>query len=105
MGKMTFLEKIRIPTYNDPKQVTPGEVDFDNEKCTGCGTCVEVCPADSLMIEDTKARMKPPGENQCMFCGCCAAICPAGAVSMKSPFKCTLFFKPIDHGEPKPPRL
>lgn len=105
MEKMRFLDKILIPTYNDPAQVTPGEVEFDNEKCTGCGICVEACPADSLLMEDKKARMKPPGENQCMFCGDCVAICPTAAIRMKSPFQCILFFKPIGFGEPKPPRL
>ena len=105
MDRMTFLDKIRIPTYNDPREVMPGEVAFESALCTGCGICVEACPADSLFMEEKKAHMKAAPENQCMFCGCCAAICPAGAISMKSPFTCTRFFKPLGHGEPKPPRL
>lgn len=105
MGKLTLREKILIPTYDNIEELSPGEVEFDYDKCNACGICVEACPAGTILMDDKKPRMKPPGENECIFCGDCMAICPKDAISMKTPYHCTLFFKTIDHGEVKPPRL
>jgi len=49
--------------------------------------------------------MKEPQDDQCMFCGDCQAVCPVDAVIMKRPYRWTSFYKVIEHGEPKPPRL
>ena len=106
MSRLSFKERILIPTYNDPDQLSTGEVAFDYEKCTGCTICIEACPADTLVMNnDKRPEMKPKGENECIFCGDCMAICPEGAISMKKPYTCTLFFKTVEHGEAKPPRL
>jgi len=105
MGYMTLLEMFRVPTYNDPKETILGRVDFDHARCTGCGICIQVCPAKALALVEKKAAMKDAPEDQCMFCGCCAAICPADAVIMERPYRWTSFYKTIEHGDPKPPRL
>jgi ferredoxin len=105
MSKLTLKERIFIPTYDNIEELSPGEVEFDYEKCNACGICVEACPAGTIIMVDERPQMKPPGENECIFCGDCMAICPKDAISMKTPFRCTLFFKTIDHGEVKPPRL
>lgn len=54
----------------------------NEELCTGCGTCVEVCEFDTLQLVET-----PEGETVCKVnqalckgCGCCAAACPSGAI-------------------------
>ena len=51
----------------------------DPEICTGCGTCVEVCPTDTLVQVDdlTEAR----GEH-CLGCEHCAAVCPVDALEV-----------------------
>ncbi|WP_066504957.1 aldo/keto reductase [Abyssisolibacter fermentans] len=41
--------------------------------CEGCGTCVEVCQHNGIMIKDNKAV--PILEN-CVFCGYCSKHCP-----------------------------
>jgi len=105
MGYMTLLERFRIPTYNDPNETIRGRVDFDLARCTGCGMCVKICPASALELVDKKATMKEPPDDQCMFCGDCQAVCPVDAVIMKRPYRWTSFYKVIEHGEPKPPRL
>jgi heterodisulfide reductase subunit A len=53
--------------------------------CSGCGTCVEVCEFDALELYET-----PFGETVCRVnealckgCGCCAGACPSGAVEQK----------------------
>jgi formate hydrogenlyase subunit 6/NADH:ubiquinone oxidoreductase subunit I len=105
MGKISFLEKIHIPTYNNPNEIHHGEIEFDYIKCKGCSMCQKICPANSIVMEDKKPRMTSPGSNFCIACGCCIAICPDGAVNLKSLYNYTGHFKTIDRGEPQPPRL
>ncbi len=105
MGKFSLFDRFRIPTVNDPEQMVFAVVEIDQEKCTGCGLCVGACPARTLDLIDRKARTRRPPENECAFCGDCAAICAAGAITMKSPFCFSGFYKTIDQGEPSPPRL
>lgn len=54
-------------------------VNIDPSLCTGCGACVKACPAETLQLDDGKARATGP---HCMACAHCAAICPADAVSV-----------------------
>ncbi len=53
-------------------------VTIDEEKCTACGSCVDVCPVDALKI-DGKAKVD---ENECIDCGTCVDECPEGAISL-----------------------
>ncbi len=105
MERFSFLDKILIPTYNDPDQIEAGSVEFDYEKCSGCSICVEACPADSILFENKKPFLKPSGANECIACGDCVAICPEGAIRVSRGYRYTKYFKTIDQGEPKPPRL
>jgi len=50
----------------------------DVKKCTGCGTCVEICPVQAIRIEKEKAVI----EDDCVECGACMYECPNGALSI-----------------------
>ncbi len=104
MSYLSLKEFFKIPAYDDPAELTLGEVAFDMEKCSRCGMCAKVCPGAAIAF-DGRPSMKPFPENQCMFCGCCAAVCPKDAVIMKQPLIARFYYKPIGHGEIKPPRL
>ncbi len=61
----------------------------DEEKCTGCLTCVRVCPYDVPRINPTKvgaggilgvAEIKAAA---CQGCGTCAGECPAKAIQLQ----------------------
>jgi NAD-dependent dihydropyrimidine dehydrogenase PreA subunit len=53
-------------------------------KCTRCGTCVEVCPLDTLRLDD---HGRPYDKyNECWYCGCCEAKCPVSAITMELPY-------------------
>ena len=54
-------------------------VTIDEEKCTGCGACVEVCPVEALKLVDDKAKVDP---DVCIDCGTCVDECPVGAISL-----------------------
>ncbi len=62
----------------------------DEEKCKGCGICVEVCPfkaielqpeemiLEKVMFPTRKAYINP---ITCKGCGSCAVACPVGAIT------------------------
>lgn len=105
MGYMTLFERLRIPTYDDPNEISLAEVDFDHALCDGCGMCAKVCPADSIVMEGKRPLMRPHPDNQCIYCGCCSAVCTKDAIDLKKPYRATWFYKTIEHGDPQPPRL
>ena len=47
-----------------------------DEKCTGCGTCARICPAQNITLQDKKPRW----HNQCEFCLACMQWCPNHAI-------------------------
>lgn len=63
---------------------------FDEEVCTGCNVCVDVCMCDALIPNPVKG--KPPIERypeECWFCGCCMTFCPQlekRAIQIVTPF-------------------
>ncbi|MDK2916694.1 MAG: hypothetical protein PWR25_1251 [Euryarchaeota archaeon] len=52
----------------------------DIEKCTGCETCVDVCPASAISMEDGKAKVDA---DLCVDCETCVDECPSEAISME----------------------
>ena len=50
----------------------------DKAKCTGCGTCLDVCPMEVFDLEDKKAVVKK--ENECIGCKACEVQCPEKAI-------------------------
>ncbi len=55
-------------------------ITIDEEKCTGCGSCVPGCPEGALQIIDNKARLISD-----LFCdglGACIGDCPEDAISV-----------------------
>jgi len=49
----------------------------DEEKCTGCGICVEECPIDAISMKNDKAMINM---KECIRCGICHGVCPQEAV-------------------------
>jgi len=105
MRKISFSDWWAIPLYNNPTQASPGQVEIDPEKCTGCGLCVKACPADALVLEDKPVKMQPLGINECMGCGDCMPICPADAMTLVKGNEFTGYYKTIDRDQLDFPRL
>lgn len=55
------------------------------EKCSGCNTCVEVCPED---VYRPGAKGQPPVvqyPEECFHCGACMMDCPEGCIEPRLP--------------------
>lgn len=48
----------------------------NQDTCTGCGSCADVCPTEAIKIESGKAFIT----WECMDCGACPRVCPEGAI-------------------------
>ena len=53
---------------------------IDEELCTACKQCMQVCIRDNIVVEDFAIET---GSN-CFECGHCMAICKSGAITLKS---------------------
>jgi len=56
----------------------PAKVNED--KCTGCETCVEECPTEAIKMVDDVAKVD---SELCIDCGSCVEACPVEAISME----------------------
>ena len=53
---------------------------IDESRCTGCGTCVDLCPTQAVELLDGRPRIVRPDE--CDYCGSCEDICPQEAIAL-----------------------
>jgi len=50
---------------------------LDDKRCTGCATCVEICPTGAITIVDDVATID---QGRCTECEACIQACPNGAI-------------------------
>lgn len=51
----------------------------NQDKCTGCGMCIQVCPRNVLAIKEKKALVID--RDACLECGACAKNCAFNAIT------------------------
>lgn len=58
-------------------------IQIDEDKCLGCGSCMENCPVGALELEDRGGYEKKSKVyiQNCMACHTCETYCPVGAIS------------------------
>lgn len=81
IGSCSFHERVFfiMRTYDILLVLNTAETEeimikFDYEKCTGCLTCVSVCPFTVLKVTDGRPELNE--EKFCLKCMHCAAACP-----------------------------
>lgn len=52
----------------------------NKDKCTGCGTCVDICPTAAIELDNDKAVVDA---SACVDCETCVDECPESAIHME----------------------
>lgn len=66
-----------------------GKVSFNQDRCKGCGLCIEACPLNIVVLDSTKINKK--GYNpanvveidKCIGCTNCATMCPDEVITVE----------------------
>ena len=86
------LHLLLEPTVKEEKEFWSGQVAFiDQEKCTECGLCQELCRFDA--IKDLNVD-----PISCEGCGFCYQVCPVEAVIMKESMSGHSFISETKYG-------
>lgn len=65
-------------------------IEINRDKCTGCGACIDVCPTESLEIQDNVAVVSPT----CTVCGLCISECQFEAIAFPGTISAAKDVKP-----------
>ncbi len=56
------------------------EVKIDDEKCVGCGDCVDICPEEVFELQDEQTV--PVMAEECVGCESCVEVCEEEAITV-----------------------
>ena len=59
---------------------------LDENKCTGCGMCLDVCPHEVFKMNSRLVVIQ--NRDACMECGACSLNCPVNAITVQSGVGC-----------------
>jgi electron transport complex protein RnfB len=69
---------LKIPNPGN-MMITNFYAKVDMDYCTGCETCIQVCPMEAIKVNDGVAKIK---NKRCIGCGNCVAKCPSKAIKL-----------------------
>ncbi len=65
----------------DEEGTTQGRIVYNPALCDECGNCVDVCPPQTLKLEEGKVK-KIPLQGFCVMCQKCVDICPVEVIGV-----------------------
>lgn len=57
-------------------------ITIDEDKCTGDGECVSVCPVEMFELQAGKAVIAGSADD-CLGCESCVSVCPSGSITLQ----------------------
>jgi len=54
-------------------------IKIDQQKCNGCGTCMDACNVGAIYLVDNKTYVD---QSLCTSCGNCIEVCPVQAIQL-----------------------
>ncbi len=57
---------------------------IDQEKCTGCGVCMQSCSVDVIRLDTELKKAVIKYAEDCMVCLMCQVYCKTGAITITS---------------------
>ncbi|OQY01855.1 MAG: 4Fe-4S ferredoxin [Desulfobacteraceae bacterium 4572_130] len=69
-----------IKKSNAPSKIVHSSyfAEINEDNCTACETCKDICPMDAITIEDTSIIDK----NRCIGCGLCVTVCEFESIKL-----------------------
>ncbi len=55
---------------------------IDEERCIGCGVCIEYCNVDAIALNGEKGIVEVVALEDCIECHSCQQNCPEGAIKV-----------------------
>lgn len=65
------------------------KVTFNEDRCKGCGLCVDACPKKLLIIDKDRLNIKGHSPavmtdmDKCIGCAFCATMCPDCVITVE----------------------
>lgn len=56
---------------------------INQELCTGCGKCADICPKRILYLDKETGKCRVTDETRCDRLGGCMRVCPAEAIRIE----------------------
>ena len=91
--------------YVTPNLVTPNQpIQINEDICTGCNMCVDVCRSDVFVYSPSPDRKRPVVlyPDECWYCGDCVYHCPLwqkGCITIKHPLSQNWIWKNKETGK------
>ena len=57
------------------------EIIVDEEKCIGCGECVDICPVEVYEMQNEKSV--PINAEECVGCESCIEVCEQETITVR----------------------
>ena len=73
-----------IKSFEAPAKIVSSnfQANVDQDECTGCGDCEEICPMDAIEMEE-KNNIATINLDRCIGCGLCVTVCQFDSMSLK----------------------
>lgn len=72
-----------VPLARGRVTIEPLISEVDQDKCSGCGICVPLCPYSAIKLREKDEKLRAAIDiAQCKGCGVCTSACPSGAITL-----------------------